>query len=149
VASERSASSEQSLIGPEHGAERLLARRSEWPAGFYVGLHRHDGDEAFYVLEGKVRFTVDGEQIVCGAGEAATVPKGAEHGFRVLEDAAILIIREQHLGSVAIVIEPDGTRGEVEILQHGPPWSKVPPEGVELTPDEVIRSYYETTQHLI
>jgi quercetin dioxygenase-like cupin family protein len=149
VATDRIVHPEKWLIGPEQGAERLLVRRNEWPAGFYVGLHRHDGEEAFYVLDGAVRFTVDGERLVRRAGEAATVPKDAEHGFRVLEDAVILIIREQHLGSVAIVIDPDGTPREVEILQHGPPWSKVPPEGVTLTPDDVIRSYYETTQHLV
>jgi quercetin dioxygenase-like cupin family protein len=137
------------LIGPETGAEHLLLSRSEWPAGFVVGLHRHDGEEGFFVLSGEVRFTVDGERIVCAAGDSATVPAGAEHGFRVLADAAILVFREQELQSIAVFIEPDGVRREIEIFQYGPPWSKIPPAGEDLTPVDEVRRIYETTSNLL
>jgi quercetin dioxygenase-like cupin family protein len=139
----------QFLVGPDQRAERLLVVRSEWPAEFFVGLHRHDGEEAFYVLEGRVRFTLDGTHIECTAGQATTVPAGGEHGFVVLEDATILVIREQRLGSIAISLQPDGERQEVEIFQYGPPWSKQPPAGSDLTPPEIVRQIYETTRHLL
>jgi quercetin dioxygenase-like cupin family protein len=137
------------LIGPAHGAEHLLILRSAYDEGFFVGLHKHDGEEAFIVLSGRVRFTRDGVHRECGPGEAAVAPTGSEHGFLVIEDAEMLIIREQRLGTTTIVIEPDGTRREVETFHSGPPWAKDPPPGVERIPGETIQEYYATTKHLL
>jgi quercetin dioxygenase-like cupin family protein len=149
LSSDRYGQNRQWLVGPADGANRLLVSRSEWPAGFFVGLHRHDGEEAFYVLQGNVRFTVDGKQILCGPGDTATVPTGAEHGFTVLADAVILVIREQILQSIAVQIDEGGTRREIEIFQYGPPWSKDPPPEIGLTSAEDVRSIYLTTKHLL
>jgi quercetin dioxygenase-like cupin family protein len=149
LSNDRSTQARRWLVGPADGANRLLVSRSEWPAGFFVGLHRHDGEEAFYVLQGSVRFTVDDKQIHCDAGDTATVPVGAEHGFVVLADAVILVIREQELQSIAIQIDADGTRREIEIFQYGPPWSKEPPPQIGLTSAEDVRSIYQSTVHLL
>jgi quercetin dioxygenase-like cupin family protein len=149
LSSDHSTQARRWLVGPANGANRLLVSQSEWPAGFFVGLHRHDGEEAFYVLQGNVRFTVDGKQIHCGPGDTATVPVGAEHGFVVLADALILIIREQELQSIAIQVDEQGTRREIEIFQYGPPWSKEPPPEIGLTSAEDVRSIYQTTEHLL
>jgi quercetin dioxygenase-like cupin family protein len=50
-------------------------------------LHRHDFDEAFYVLEGKLTFQVEDERFTVGAGELAFVPRGVAHTFANLSDA--------------------------------------------------------------
>ena len=44
--------------------------------------HAHTGeDDSFYVLEGELIFTVDGEEIVAGPGTFVLVPPGVPHTF--------------------------------------------------------------------
>jgi quercetin dioxygenase-like cupin family protein len=48
-----------------------------------VPLHTHDDHvDAFYVLEGEVEFTVDGETLRAGPGSYVAAPAGVPHGFR-------------------------------------------------------------------
>jgi quercetin dioxygenase-like cupin family protein len=55
------------------------------PPGYSPPLHRHDfGTESFYVLEGRVRFLVGGEEIECGPGDTAVVPRSTPHSFLTL-----------------------------------------------------------------
>ena len=49
---------------------------AQWPGPF---LHRHDFDEAFYVLEGELVFQVEDELITKRAGEVAFAPRGVAH----------------------------------------------------------------------
>jgi quercetin dioxygenase-like cupin family protein len=42
-------------------------------------LHRHDFDEAFYVLEGELTFQLDEALITAGPGEFAFAPRGVAH----------------------------------------------------------------------
>jgi quercetin dioxygenase-like cupin family protein len=45
--------------------------------------HSHDGfEETIYGLEGATTWTIDGETIEIGPGEAVCVPRGAIHGFQ-------------------------------------------------------------------
>src|SRR5690242_21955795 len=43
--------------------------------------HRHDWDEAFYVLKGEIRFLCDGNVYDCAVGTLVHVPGGTVHGF--------------------------------------------------------------------
>jgi quercetin dioxygenase-like cupin family protein len=57
--------------------------------------HSHDGcEETIYGLEGFSSWTIDGEGIEVGPGEAVCVPRGAIHGFenRGSSDARFLAI---------------------------------------------------------
>jgi quercetin dioxygenase-like cupin family protein len=57
--------------------------------------HSHDGfEETIYGLVGVTSWTIDGETIEIGPGEAACVPRGAIHGFenRAGSDARFLAI---------------------------------------------------------
>jgi len=49
---------------------------ANWPGPF---LHKHDFDEAFYVLEGELVFQVEDELITRRAGELAFAPRGVAH----------------------------------------------------------------------
>lgn len=51
----------------------------EW-AGPPPHLHQ-TYDEAFYVIDGSVAFTLDGRTTDCPAGSFVFVPRGATHGF--------------------------------------------------------------------
>ena len=55
-----------------------------WPGPF---LHKHDFDEAFYVLEGELVFQVEDALITKHAGEMAFAPRGVAHTFRNRADA--------------------------------------------------------------
>jgi quercetin dioxygenase-like cupin family protein len=49
--------------------------------------HHHAWDEAYYILEGEVRFTIDGREVVLGPGEFVHIPGGTVHGFQGASDA--------------------------------------------------------------
>jgi len=44
--------------------------------------HRHDWDEAFYVLKGEIHFLCDGKDYTCTVGTLVHVPREIVHGFR-------------------------------------------------------------------
>jgi quercetin dioxygenase-like cupin family protein len=50
-------------------------------------LHRHDFDEAFYVLEGELTFELAGERIVATSGQLAFAPRNVDHTLANLSDA--------------------------------------------------------------
>jgi quercetin dioxygenase-like cupin family protein len=57
-------------------------------------LHEHPWDEAYYVIEGEVRFLLGSEAKVVGAGDFLYAPGGTLHGFQGLSDqpARVLIL---------------------------------------------------------
>jgi quercetin dioxygenase-like cupin family protein len=60
--------------------------------GISPPLHRHDfGSESFYVIEGRVRFLVGDEELVCGPGDLAHVPPSTPHSFQVLDEPARIL----------------------------------------------------------
>jgi quercetin dioxygenase-like cupin family protein len=44
-------------------------------------IHRRE-DEAFFVLEGEITFTLDGKKITAGAGSFVQGPRGIPHAFK-------------------------------------------------------------------
>jgi quercetin dioxygenase-like cupin family protein len=51
------------------------------PGGPPPHVHSRE-EEGFYVLEGEITFTVNGERVVATAGTFANMPVGTPHGFR-------------------------------------------------------------------
>jgi mannose-6-phosphate isomerase-like protein (cupin superfamily) len=52
------------------------------------GLHAHaEEDDSFYVLEGELTFTVEGEEVVAGPGTFVLVPPQVPHAFANRGDA--------------------------------------------------------------
>jgi quercetin dioxygenase-like cupin family protein len=56
--------------------ERTLPPRGESPS-----KHTHAGHEAFYVLDGKIEFTLENEKIITEPGTFILVPPGSPHAF--------------------------------------------------------------------
>ena len=52
------------------------------PLGMGPPLHRHDWDEAYYILAGEIDFEVDGEKVRSGPGDFNYFPRGTVHGFK-------------------------------------------------------------------
>src|SRR4029453_18445510 len=99
----------------EHGASPSFAIMERvippfWPG---PGLHLHRAyDEAVYVLDGTVAFTLDGVEHLCPAGSCVFMPRGVSHGFSnpSAEPARILP-----------VVTPDALRLVEELFQLGRP----------------------------
>jgi quercetin dioxygenase-like cupin family protein len=55
--------------------------------------HAHPWDEAYYVVAGQIRFMIDGERHLVGAGDFLYAPANTTHGFEGhSEEAARVII---------------------------------------------------------
>jgi len=66
----------------ESGAADFSVFEQQSPPGSSVPLHVHDRyDEAFYVLEGEMRFTVGDTTDIAEAGAFVFVPRGEAHRF--------------------------------------------------------------------
>lgn len=64
---------------------RFTMIESENPPGIGPPIHiHHNEDEVFYVLEGQVEFTADGETVVCEAGSMVFLPQDSLHTWKVV-----------------------------------------------------------------
>jgi quercetin dioxygenase-like cupin family protein len=75
------------LVRGEENGGRIGVVESRMPPGPGPSLHKHDFDEAFYVLEGELTFSLDGELITCLANELVFAPGGMPHTFANHGDA--------------------------------------------------------------
>jgi quercetin dioxygenase-like cupin family protein len=85
----------QVLVRSEQSAGRLGVVESVMPSGAAgPPLHKHDFDEAFFVLDGELTFHLVDALVTVGAGELAFAPGGEPHAFanRGSADAHFLIV---------------------------------------------------------
>jgi len=54
----------------------------EVPFGMGPPPHRHDWDEAYYILEGEVAFEIDGNEVKSSRGDFNYLPRNTVHGFK-------------------------------------------------------------------
>ena len=54
----------------------------EVPFGMGPPPHRHDWDEAYYILDGEVDFEVDGRPVKSAKGDFNYLPRNTVHGFK-------------------------------------------------------------------
>ncbi len=55
--------------------------------------HSHAAeDDAFYILEGQLVFTVEGEELLASRGTFVLVPPGVRHSFANRDDAVVRLI---------------------------------------------------------
>ncbi|MFG2827874.1 cupin domain-containing protein [Streptomyces sp. NPDC048434] len=66
-----------SYVRPATGSRDLAAWVCEVPAGTVPPVHVISQEEAFYVLSGRLRFSIDGESAELGPGDAAVAPAGS------------------------------------------------------------------------
>jgi mannose-6-phosphate isomerase-like protein (cupin superfamily) len=89
--------------GHRVGNVEFLARTADTPrftfgiieivAGRELEAHVHqDEDDAFYILEGELTFTVAGEDVKAPPGTFVLVPPGVEHGFRNAGDTPVRML---------------------------------------------------------
>ena len=54
--------------------------------GYLVPLHAHESEQMTYVLQGALKFVINGEEITVREGEVLHIPPGVEHQAEALED---------------------------------------------------------------
>jgi quercetin dioxygenase-like cupin family protein len=78
--------------GAESGGELTVFENVIAP-GDGPPLHTHEAqDESWYVLEGELRFKLDGEMLAAPAGSFVFVPRGTVHAFQNLGSAPARIL---------------------------------------------------------
>jgi quercetin dioxygenase-like cupin family protein len=77
----------QMIVGHQVMLARVLLKK-----GCIVPLHSHVNEQLTYILEGALKFWIDGREIVVQAGQVLTIPPNMPHKAEALEDTVDLDI---------------------------------------------------------
>jgi quercetin dioxygenase-like cupin family protein len=66
--------------------ERLMLARVFLKKGAHVPRHHHHNEQVTYIMEGALKFAIDGKEIVVRAGEVLCIPSNMPHEAWALED---------------------------------------------------------------
>jgi quercetin dioxygenase-like cupin family protein len=81
------------LIGREMVVgDNLMLARVFLKKGAHVPEHHHHNEQLTYILEGALKFAIDGKEIVVRAGEVLCIPSNMVHEAWALEDTLDLDI---------------------------------------------------------
>jgi len=75
------------IVGQNVMVARVLLKK-----GCIVPEHSHHNEQITYILEGALRFWIDGKEIVVNAGEVLTIPPYMPHKAEAVEDTVDLDI---------------------------------------------------------
>jgi unsaturated pyranuronate lyase len=80
-----------SLIGRQFvvGGDLMLARVL-LKKGAHVPLHSHHNEQVTYILEGALKFLIQGREITVRAGEVLCIPRDVPHEAFAIEDTVDL-----------------------------------------------------------
>lgn len=66
--------------------EREMLAQIYLKRGALVPIHAHESEQMTYILQGALRFLVDGEEIIVREGEVLHIPSRTLHQAEALED---------------------------------------------------------------
>jgi quercetin dioxygenase-like cupin family protein len=66
--------------------DQLMLARVFIKKGGHVPEHHHPNEQVTYILEGALKFAIDGKEIVVRAGEVLCIPSNMPHEAWALED---------------------------------------------------------------
>ncbi|PYU50598.1 MAG: cupin domain-containing protein [Acidobacteria bacterium] len=70
--------------------DRIMLARVLLKKGAHVPLHHHHNEQVTYILEGALKFVIDGKEIVVRAGEVLCIPSHMPHEAWAIEDTVDL-----------------------------------------------------------
>jgi quercetin dioxygenase-like cupin family protein len=73
-----------------HGERLMLVEVTLSPGTGVVPPHQHPHEQATYVVQGAVRFTVNGETFSLEAGESCLIESGVPHTAEAISDCLLL-----------------------------------------------------------
>jgi mannose-6-phosphate isomerase-like protein (cupin superfamily) len=62
------------------------------PHGMGPPPHRHDWDEAYYIVDGEVDFEIDGKRVRSARGDFNYLPRNTVHGFKGASEAPARVL---------------------------------------------------------
>jgi quercetin dioxygenase-like cupin family protein len=65
---------------------KIMLARVFLKKGAHVPMHQHHNEQVTYILEGALKFAIDGREIVVYAGEVLCIPSNMPHEAWALED---------------------------------------------------------------
>lgn len=68
----------------------VAVARVEWPVGAKRDEHNHPRENILIIVEGRMRMTSDGKEIIMGPGDVMHIPSFVPHGYEALEDTVTL-----------------------------------------------------------
>jgi quercetin dioxygenase-like cupin family protein len=66
--------------------EREMLAQIYLKKGCVVPMHSHESEQITYVLQGALRFLIDGEHVTVREGEVLVIPSWVEHQAEALDD---------------------------------------------------------------
>jgi len=66
--------------------DREMLAQTYLKRGALVPMHAHASEQMTYVLQGSLRFLVEGEEVIVREGEVIHIPAGTSHQAEALED---------------------------------------------------------------
>jgi quercetin dioxygenase-like cupin family protein len=77
----------QFVAGDRSMLARIILRK-----GSIVPLHSHDNEQITYVLEGALKFVIEGKDLIVRSGEVLVIPSNLPHSAEAMEDTVDLDI---------------------------------------------------------
>ncbi len=66
--------------------DKVMLARVFMKKGAHVPQHQHHNEQVTYILEGALKFAIDGQDVVVKAGEVLCIPSNMPHEAWALED---------------------------------------------------------------
>lgn len=77
----------QFVAGDRSMLARIILRK-----GSIVPMHSHDNEQITYVLEGALKFVIEGKELIVRSGDILVIPSNLPHSAEALEDTVDLDI---------------------------------------------------------
>ena len=95
--------------------EREMLAQIYLKRGALIPMHAHDSEQMTYILQGALRFLVDGEEVIVREGEVLHIPANVTHQAEALEDTFELDVFSADPDGVAA-----GRGGRSRVSVHAP-----------------------------
>jgi unsaturated pyranuronate lyase len=66
--------------------EKVMLAEIHLAKGAVVPVHHHESEQISYVIEGALKFDIEGREVVVRSGEVLLIPSNVPHGAVALED---------------------------------------------------------------
>ena len=73
------------VVGSKIMLARVLLKK-----GAHVPMHQHHNEQVTYILEGALKFSIGGKEVVVRAGEVLCIPSNVPHEAWAIEDTVDL-----------------------------------------------------------
>jgi quercetin dioxygenase-like cupin family protein len=76
----------QTLAVTEHMMQIIV----RLDANAILPAHQHPEEQITHMISGRLRFTINGEELELGPGESLAIPGGVQHAAQVLEESVAI-----------------------------------------------------------